>query len=653
MTTIAGSTIHAVGPERPGGQGLDHNQEESGNLAIHKLLTSEEGRAWTDLVATCRIGRDGVAVYEVWALRGMVRWVRDYASGGGYDYRVIETLGENPLARQDPRALSTIEEELGAGSDPSDPQRAFVEPEKLTYPYAYERLSQLFDSPNAPDLAVSPKSYAYGRQPGQHGALDVIQSRSPLVFSGPGVRRGEVVESLPRQIDIAPTLARILGWPPIDGRDSTGRTSSERGVEPDVYLRRQDGEVIDEVLDGSNQVPDRVYILLLDGQSHTELAHRLRMEPDAIPNLRRLIEQGSLLKWGSITNFPSITWPSHNAIGTGAWCGHHDIVNPTYYLRDEQITVSPQGQQFDTAKFLADEVETLYEAFHRVYGSWNRMEGAFTASVNEPCTRGADHASLERTLIGDRERLKELTAETEGDISPRWTEELQATGHHLNGLIDNRALAQARLLFEDESHPAPKLVYFEFSLPDAAAHDYGPHHEGAKMALDETDVRIGHILRQLEEKGLFESTLFVITTDHGMAIQDVDLNANPARIPERDGMAAVTTEPLIYLRDLDVEVKVAPDGRTCQVTVLDNDADTSGEKPAIADAQVLVSDHRDGKVAITRTDEGGVCGFAIPADMRPEDLRMAVHAEGFNGRHMLLDGSNLVLDLREVLYGQR
>ncbi len=651
MTAIAAGTTQSVGPERPGGQGLDHNQEESGNRAIYELLASDDGRAWTDLVATCRFDPDGNAVYEAWALRGMVRWVRTYAQGGGYDYRIVDTVGENPLARQDPRALSTLEEELAAGRDPSDPQRAYVEPEHLTHPYAYERLSQLFDSPNAPDLAVSAKSYAYGRQPGQHGALDVIQSRSPLIFSGPGVKRGEVVEALPRQIDIAPTIARLLGWPLIDGRDSTGRTSSERGVDPDVYLRRQDGEVIDEVLDGSGAVSERVYILLLDGQSHTELRHRLATEPAAIPHLRRLIERGSLLKWGSITNFPSITWPSHNAIGTGAWCGHHDIVNPSYYLRPERITVSPQGQQFDTAKFLGDGVETLYEAFHRVYGSWNGREGAFTASVNEPCTRGADHASLERVLIGDRERLKELTAETEGDISPRWTEELQATGHHLNGLIDNRALAQARQIFEDETHPAPKLVYFEFSLPDAAAHDYGPHHEGAKAALDETDLRIGHILRQLEEKRLFESTLFVITTDHGMAVQDVGLSANPARIPERMGMAAVTTEPLVYLRDLHVEVNVAPDGRTCQVTVLDNDADTSGEQPAVAEAEVLVSDHVDGKVALTRTDEGGVCGFAIPADMRPDELRMAVHAEGFNPRHMLLDGSNLALDLRTALYG--
>ena len=40
----------------------------------------------------------------------------------------------------------------------------------------YERIAQLFDSPRAPDLVVSPKAYAYGIQAGQHGALDVVQS---------------------------------------------------------------------------------------------------------------------------------------------------------------------------------------------------------------------------------------------------------------------------------------------------------------------------------------------------------------------------------------------------------------------------------------------------------------------------------------------
>lgn len=647
MPETANKRRGAVGPERPGGQGLDPNQEESGNLAIHTLLTSEDGRAWTDFVATCRTDADGGAVYEAWALRGMVAWVRRYHSGG-YAYEVIETHGENPIARQDPRALATLADELAAGRSADEP---FVEPGAITYPYAYERLSQLFDSPNAPDLAVNPKSYAYGRQPGQHGALDVIQSRSPLIFSGPGIRRG-VVETLPRQIDIAPTIALAMGFPQIDGRDSTGRTSSERGMEPDVYFKRQDGEPIDEVFDGSGARPERVYILLLDGQSHTELRQRLDSSPLAIPHLRRLIGRGALLRWGSITNFPSITWPSHNAIGTGSWCGHHDVVNPTYYLRDRRETVSPQGQQFDTARFVSDGVETLFEAFHRIYGRWDGSNtGVVTASINEPCTRGADHASLERQLLGDRGELILLTKETEGEISPRWFQELESDGHKLMGQIDNRALGQARQLLRGHGHPAPKFIFHEFSQPDSAAHDYGPHHEGARAALDETDMRIGHILADMDELGLFESTLFIITTDHGMAQQDTGLRANPARIPERGGMAAVTTEPLIYLRDIAVEIVVAHDGRTAQVGVVDNDADTSGERPPIAGAEILVSDHADGRVARTTTDANGNAGIAIPADLDPEDLRIAVRAEGFNPRHMRLDGTNLALDLRRALFG--
>ncbi|MBK7330201.1 MAG: hypothetical protein IPI85_14305 [Dehalococcoidia bacterium] len=228
MTSVESVTLDPIGPERPGGQGLDHNQEESGNLAIHKLLTTDDGRAWTDFVATARQSRDGSWSYEAWALRGMVRWVRRYSEAGGYDYEVVETAGANPIERQDYRALATLSEELAAGS--GDPETNFVEPDKLTYPWAYERLSQLFDSPNAPDLVVNPKSYCYGRQPGQHGALDVIQSRSPLIFSGPGVKSGAFIECPSRQIDIAPTVAKLMGFPLIDGCDLTGRTSSERGA---------------------------------------------------------------------------------------------------------------------------------------------------------------------------------------------------------------------------------------------------------------------------------------------------------------------------------------------------------------------------------------------------------------------------------------
>ncbi len=653
MTAPASMVAANVGPENPGGQGLDPNQEESGNLAIHKLLASTDGAAWTDFVATLRTAATGETSYEAWARRGMVRWVRAYAANGGYEYRVVEQIAENPLERQDPFALSTLAGELAAAAHPADIQQAYIPHDAITYPYAYERLSQLFDSANAPDLAVNSESFAFGRSPGQHGNLDVVQSRSPLVFSGPGVRPGIRIASESRQVDIAPTIAYLMGFPFIDGRDLTGRTSTEQGLEPGVYFKRQDGHVIEGVADEGGVAPGRVYILLLDGQSHTELCHRLETEPDAIPNLRRLVARGTMLEHGSITNYPSITWPSHNAIGTSCWSGHHGIVNPSYYLRETHEVVSPQGQQFDTAKFLSPDVETLFEAFHRVYGAWDgAFGGALTASIIEPCTRGADHATLENRIIGEKQRLIKLTHETQAEISPRWKEELESMGHRMMGEIDNRGLAQARLLFLDDSHAPPKLVYHEFSQPDSAAHDYGPHHEGARQALDETDVRIGHVLRTLESRGLFEETLFVITTDHGMATQDISLLANPARIPERDGMAAVTTEPFVYLRDLAIEIEVQHDGRTARVWVADNDASAGGVRAAVSGAAITVTDHRDGRVASAHTDGAGLAGFAIPAELRPAELAMSVHADGFNTRHLRLDGTNLAIDLREALYGR-
>jgi len=641
-----------VGPERPGGQGLDGNQEESGNCAIHLLLTDPVVGPQTDLVITCRD-----AAYEVWAKRGMIRFQRFYTSGDGYEYRIVEQIGENPVEKQDPSALSTAAEELAAagrsGFSGTDPARAFVEPEHLTYPFAYERIAQLFDSPNGPDLIVNPKSYAFGRQAGQHGALDIIQSRAFLFFSGPGVKAG-VIDAACRETDIAPTIAHLMGFPLIDGRDITGRTSSERGRPPDVYLRRQDGRVLSEIedLDDRGELqrhPERVYLFDLDGLSSTELLHRLEQPSEDLPNLRRLTQGAASFRHGCMVTFPSITWPSHNTIGTGAWCGHHDIVNPTYYLRERRKTVTPQGQQFDTGEFLSPDVETLFEAFHRVCGLWRGGQGAFTASIYDPCGRGADHAALERRVIGERSRLSALSAECESDINPRW----QADGHgavYSMAVVDNRGLAQVLLLFTDDAHPPPKFVYHALYLPDAAGHDYGPHHEGLREALDETDVRIGRVLRVLEERGLFDNTLFVVTADHGMAAIDTSLRANQVGLLPREGLKAHVSEGLVYLLDMAVEVEAAADGRTATVTVLENDVDESGERPPIEGAEVVVSGPGAAVLARATTGRYGVAGVPLPPDLEPQEAIISVHHDGFNTRHLRLDGTSVLPDLRKLLY---
>ena len=653
MTTTHERVTTPIGPERDGGQGLDPNQYESGDRAIHILLTDATAGPQTDLVITYRDG-----AYEVWAQRGMVRFQRFLAAdGNGYEYRVIEQIGENPVGDQDRKALATIDEEVAAskasGFPGTDANRAFIEPEHNTYPFAYERIAQLFDSPNAPDLVINPKAYAFGRQPGQHGALDTVQARSPLVFCGPGIKKGHLTDAPSRQVDVAPTIAKLCGMPLIDGKDITGRTSTERGVAPDVYLKRQDGRVLDEIIDPETAGrAERAYIFLLDGLSNTELKHRLAEDADAIPNLRRLIKNGTMFEFGSFTNFPSITWPSHNAIGTGAWGGHHDIVNPTYYLRERREVVTPQGQQFDTAKFLGEGVETLYEAFHRAFGPWQGRQGAFTASIHEPCTRGADHATLERVVIGDRDRLREITARHEGDTSAKWLQDGQK-GAHGESIVDNRGVAQAIVLYTDESHPPPRFMFHELTLTDGVGHDYGPHSDGERTALDETDVRIGRIMDMLAAQGLLETTLFVMTTDHGMAPTDADLRANQVQAVVDAGMKAVVPAPLVYLIDMAVQITVHEDGRTAMVEVLANDADESGERPPVAGADVALGTHGARVLARAKTDAGGTCGLPLPANVEPEDMFIAVQHDDYNPRRLLLNGTSVREDLRALLYGGR
>lgn len=641
------------GPERPGGQGLDPEQEESGNRAILALLCEPPACDQIDLVLTWRGGEDGQGAYEAWARRGMVRFQRVRTESGSLDFQILEVVGENPLARQAPEALASLAAERAAaeasGFEADDPGRRFIAPGEQSYPFAYERVAQLFDSPHAPDLAVSPLDWCQGVQLGTHGALHVRQARAPLWFAGAGVRPGR--HELPvRAVDIAPTCLAALGFPEVDGRDASGRTASERGVAPDVLLARQDGRVLEEILETSGKSPKRLYVFLLDGLHMTELDDRLARDAEALPALRRLRERAAVMAWGQIVNFPSITWPSHTTIGTGSWCGHHDVVNPTYYLREKRESVSPQGQQVRTEGFASPAVESLHEAFHRVLGP-----ETLTAAIHAPFGRGADHAVLEGRNLGHRPRLKALTRELAADGNPRWRED-GAEAVERESVLDARGVAQVMDLFTRDDLPPPHFVFHELALTDGAGHDYGPHGPGLRDALDESDRRVGRVLDLLEEVGLLDEFLFVVTADHGMAPQDVSLAANPTRQVERAGLACFVAEPMIWLHDLRVAVERAADGRTARVRVEENDALPSGERPAVEGAEVLVEIHEQGteprRLTRGHTGAGGVFGFGTPSEVPDDRLVVRVAKQGFNPRRLCLDGRRLALDLRHALYGE-
>ncbi|HEY7295825.1 MAG TPA: alkaline phosphatase family protein [Dehalococcoidia bacterium] len=632
-----------VGPERPGGQGLDANQFASGDRAILAALTDPAIAGQVEFLSTYR-----APAYEVWSKRGVVRFCRYYAEGGGYRYAIVEQIGENPIVRQEHGALLTVEEELSAaersGSPAGDGASAFIAGAELSYRFAFEQISQLFDSPDAPDLIVHPTRFAAGRRPGQHGGLDVFQSRCPLVLSGPGVQHGVFAEAA-KQVDIAPTIAHLLRLPLVDGRDSTGRTSSERGVPPDVYLARQDGRVLTEVLEEGPTRPKRAYLFLLDGLHNDELLARLEQDGDSLPNLRRLAARGASYRAGAVGNYSGAAWPAHNTIGTGAWCGHHGFVNSSFYRRARRELADPQGRQFETERELDHDVDTLYEAVHIRHGQWTgrpRGRGALTAAINTPCNRGAMHASLERRLVGDRERLKALTEELMADISPRWLTDGQAAVQR-EAVIDTRGTAQALLLFGEPEIPPPLFTFHALVLTEGAAHDYGPQSDGAREALTESDRRIGRILAMLDERGLFEETLFVVTSAHVLAAQDPAISGHQADWLVEHVVHGVACERFVYLHDLDVAFE--DDGKAITITVRENDPDETGQRPPLAGALVCVT-RPDADTLELSTDAHGRAVFAVS-----NVQEIAIRAEGFNARRFRGDGGEILPDLRAARYG--
>src|SRR5258708_36876873 len=97
------NNLRELGPERRGGQGLDPHQYDSGDATILALLAQSPAADFVDLAITWRAD-----AYEVWSRRGMIRFKRFADQRGGLSFEVVEQIGENPIANQDPFIVSPL-----------------------------------------------------------------------------------------------------------------------------------------------------------------------------------------------------------------------------------------------------------------------------------------------------------------------------------------------------------------------------------------------------------------------------------------------------------------------------------------------------------------------------------------------------------------
>ncbi|MEY2424928.1 MAG: phosphonoacetate hydrolase [Actinomycetota bacterium] len=415
----------------------------------------------------------GADRYEALAHDGSVTFSRDDDG-----LRVDAVAGRNPLGDQAEDRFVGIEAEL-AGLHPTRTENS--------YPHGYQQVAQLFDHPAAPDLCVLHSAGHYwgdqGGHIGEHGSIDAVQARAPFIIAGRGVAELGMVDRSCRLIDVAPTIAALLGVGQITGAD---------------------GAALVDVLDDATR-PKHVIGLLWDG-TNPNVLYDLAANGGA-PNAARLMAMGTTFKFGAMSNLPTVTLANHTSIVTGAAPGHHGILHNAWYDRSlgQQVITNSPATWPGARDWLWPSVETIHETVLR-----NRPD-TFTVSINEPTDRGASWSTFDDIRLGSYVRPnmpEELPFSTERFVRP-------SKDYRWSSKVDHLGMEHAVRIWSEDG-PKPAFMWCNFTLTDAAFHEGGPHSDIARASVADTDARLGAILDAVEAAGALDDTAFVLVADHGM-----------------------------------------------------------------------------------------------------------------------------------------
>lgn len=435
--------------------------------------------------------------YEAVAPDGAVRF--DRPADAHSEPNGVSIDGRNPLGDRSTERFAGL-----------DAERRSLHPDRTAnaYPHAYDQVAQLFDHAAAPDLCVVHSAGHHwpesGGHVGEHGSLDAVQARAPFVLAGRGVRRRGMHSDSARLVDVAPTLAALLGVAPRD-------TISADSTEAESLIAGADGVVLHDLLDPGDGTPSHVVGFLFDG-TNPNVLYDMAASGDA-PNVARLIEMGTALRHGAMSGLPTVTLANHTSILTGRLPGHHGVLHNAWYDRSTAASVDTNSLASwpFAMQHLVDGTETLWEAVQRTWPD------AFTAAVDEPCDRGAAFSTFDFFRSG---AVPEITSSTDG--LPHTNRRFAGTspGYTAWSIIDHQALDQAIGIwsgrFRDVDYPAPRFMWVNFALTDSAMHEGGPHSEIAAASIRDTDARMGQVLRAIEQAGVIDDTAFCLVADHGM-----------------------------------------------------------------------------------------------------------------------------------------
>ena len=220
-----------------------------------------------------------------------------------------------------------------------------------------------------------------------------------------------------------------------------------------------------------------------------------------MPALDALRARGSWAE-GVVGQFPSLTYPSHTSIVTGARPATHGVVQNT------RFSPTGGGSWFFEAATL--KVPTLWDAA--------REAGLTTAGISWPVTVGAkidyllpetNQAPQQTTWLDlMREQstpgLVDAVVERLGGFEPNANRDYRER--------DRFSTAAAAVIIEKYR---PNLLLIHLVESDTAQHQHGPNSPEALDALTRVDASVGAIVRSVETAGIARDTAIVITGDHG------------------------------------------------------------------------------------------------------------------------------------------
>jgi hypothetical protein len=418
--------------------------------------------------------------------------------------------GRNLVANQDPMAFLPYEREVTDAS-PANGTNA--------YPYAAERLLSFFaDADRSPDLVVvhAPRHYfpESGGHVGEHGSLDVIQSRAPLLLSGPSVTPRGVVDDHARLVDVGPTLAWLAG-----AEQRSGQI---------------DGRRLPHLLEPAGRY---VVGLLWDGAHCGDLLHLAEL--GQLPNVARLLENGCALRGGAVAEFPSLTLANHTSILTGVGVGRHGVLGNAFLDRATGVSVNANDATtwHRWPEWARPEASTVFEWVAAA------RPGASTLCVNEPADRGATESTMrlirEAGSADGANALNHLLPDPSSSPYLGNRNNLDDAYYAWATQADDIGLQQVLAAFAD-AYSAPVLTWWSNTVTDAGHHAGGPRSEAARDSFADADRRLGALLQHFDVLGITADVTFLLTADHGFETADTFCRGNwesalrAAGVPHRE-----------------------------------------------------------------------------------------------------------------------